>query len=247
MNQITFNWDEHSEDRDLAMAVSEQPQQRLTAYGTRAASDTELLAMILQGNGTRPELAVQIARRLMVEAGSIAGLLAWEASDYQRLKGIGQVKGLQLTAIAEIARRMMTPSQTEAPLLDRPILVAKYFRPIVAGLTIEKFWVCLLNRKNRLIKRVEITSGTATSTLAHPREVFRAALSERAPVTALCVVHNHPSGSPDPSAADIRLTRILREASRTLGLDFLDHVIVGDPSVDPTGLGYHSFREAGAL
>jgi DNA repair protein RadC len=179
----------------------------------------------------------------------LAGLLSWEAVDYRRMKGIGPVKGLQLAALAEIARRMMAP-RTEAPLLNRPELVAHHFRPIVAGLAVEKFWVCLLNRRNRLIKVVEITSGTATQTLTHPREVFREVLrggGGRTPVSALCVVHNHPSGSPEPSAADCQCTRVLREAARTLDLDLLDHVIVVDPALDPNGRGYHSFRESGVL
>jgi len=250
MNQITFDFGEVRTGPDFTMAVSEQPQQRLENFGVSAVSDTELLAMILQGNGTRPEEAVTIASRLMAEAGSIAGLASWQAPDYRRMKGIGAVKGLQLAAVAEIARRMMTEKQEAAPLLNRPELIAEYFRPIVRWLAVEKFWVVLLNRKNRLIKRVEITSGTATAALAHPREVFRAALREGAatPVTGLACIHNHPSGSPELSAADVQVTRVLREASKTIDIELLDHVIVvGDVSADPTGKGYHSFRESGLL
>lgn len=247
MNQITFKWAERSDERDFTLAESEQPQQRLETFGVRAVSDTELLAILIQGNGTRPTRAVTMATRLIAEAGSMAGFLSWEAVDYRRMKGIGPIKGLQLAALAEIARRMMTASRTEAPLLNRPELIAQHFQPIVAGLAVEKFWVCLLNRKNRLIKTVEITSGTATQTLAHPREVFREALMGRTPVSALCVVHNHPSGSPEPSAADCQVTRVLRDGARTLDLDLLDHVIVGDPAADPSGRGYHSFRESGVL
>lgn len=246
MNQTTFEFSGHSTDEKFSMAVGEQPQQRLENFGVRAVSDTELLAMLIQGNGTPPTQAVAMATKLMAEAGSMAGFLSWEAVDFQRMKGIGKFKGLQLATLAEIARRMMT-SQTEAPVLNRPELVAQHFRPIIAGLAIEKFWVCLLNRKNRLIKSVEITSGTATTTLAHPREVFREALRGRIPVAALCVVHNHPSGSPEPSAADVSITRVLRDGARTLDLDLIDHVIVGDPAVDPSGRGYHSFRESGVL
>lgn len=174
------------------MAVSEQPPQRLEDFGVNAVSDTELLAMVLHGNGTRPEQAVMLATRLIAEAGSLATLLAWGAPEYRRLKGIGRIKGLQLAAIAEIARRMMTTPRTVAPQLDRADLVAAYMMPIAAGLQIEKFWVLCLDRKNRLKKRVELTTGTATSSLAHPREVFRAAIQEAA-VSVICV-HNHPSG-----------------------------------------------------
>jgi DNA repair protein RadC len=102
-----------------------------------------------------------------------------------------------------------------------------------------------LNRKNRLIKRVEITSGTATAALAHPREVFRAAIRESA--SAVICAHNHPSGDPAPSAPDVQVTRQLREAAKAVDIELLDHVIVGRAAADPQGRGYFSFREAGML
>src|SRR5687767_10836376 len=106
-------------------------------------------------------------------------------------------------------------------------------------------WVLCLNRKNRLLKQVETTSGTATSALAHPREVYRAAIRESA--TGIACVHNHPSGDPAPSALDMHVTRLLREAAKTVDIELLDHVIVGRASADPTSRGYFSFREAGLL
>ena len=245
MNQFTLDLGDCSTGQEFTMAVGEQPQQRLEHFGTSAVSDTELLAMVLQGNGTRPAEAVTIASRLMAEAGSIPGLIAWNASDYRRMKGIGQIKGLQLAAIAEIARRMMTSERAAAPLLNRPELVAAHFAPIVIGLAIEKFWVLCLNRKNRLIKRVEVTSGTATAALAHPREVFRAAVRESA--TSIVCAHNHPSGDPAPSAPDMQVTRALREAAKAVDIELIDHVIVGRADADPSGKGYFSFREAGML
>jgi DNA repair protein RadC len=245
MNQTTFEFDGHSTEAEFTMAVSEQPPQRLENFGVRAVSDTELLAIILQGNGTRPELAIQIATGLIAEAGSIAGLVAWDALDYRQTKGIGRIKGLQLTAVAEIARRMMAGARASAPLLNRADLAAAHLAPSVAGLHIEKFWVLCLNRKNRLIKQVEITSGTATAALAHPREVFRAAVRESA--SALICAHNHPSGDPAPSAPDLQVTRQLREAAKAVDITLLDHVIIGRPEADPLGRGHYSFREAGLL
>lgn len=112
-------------------------------------------------------------------------------------------------------------------------------------LEVEKFWVLCLNRKNRLLKRVELTSGTATAALAHPREVFRAAIRESS--TAIVCAHNHPSGDPAPSAPDMHVTRVIREASKAVDIDFIDHVIVGRPEADPLAKGYFSFREAGIL
>lgn len=102
-----------------------------------------------------------------------------------------------------------------------------------------------LNRKNRLLKLAEITSGTATAALAHPREVFRAAVRESS--SAIVCVHNHPSGDPTPSAADVQVTRQLREAARAVDIELLDHVVIGRAANDPLNRGFYSFREAGLL
>jgi DNA repair protein RadC len=241
----TFEFDGHSTEAEFTMAVGEQPPQRLENFGVKAVSDTELLAMLLQGNGTRPEHAIQIATGLIAEAGSIAGLIAWDALDYRQTKGIGRIKGLQLAAMAEIARRMMAGPRAAAPLLNRADLAAAYLAPTAAGLHIEKFWVLCLNRKNRLIKQVEITSGTATAALAHPREVFRAAIRESA--SAILCAHNHPSGDPAPSLQDVQVTNQLREAARTIDITLVDHVILGRADADPLSRGYYSFRSAGMI
>jgi DNA repair protein RadC len=186
-----------------------------------------------------------LASRLVTEAGSLAGLITWSAADFQKLKGIGRVKALQLVTVMEVARRVIGQQAGDAPLLNRADLIAAYFQPIVAGLDVEKFWVVCLNRKNRLLKRVEVTSGTATAALAHPREVFRAAIRESA--AAVVCVHNHPSGDPAPSAADVQVTRQLREAAKAVDIALLDHVIVGRVAADPLGRGFYSFREGGML
>jgi DNA repair protein RadC len=148
-------------------------------------------------------------------------------------------------AIMEIARRVIGRPSEEGPVLNKAELVAEYLRPQTVGLDVEKFWVLCLNRKNRLMKRVEVTSGTATATLAHPREVFRAAIRESA--CSLVCAHSHPSGDPASSSADVEITRLLREASKTVEITLLDHVIVGRVGADPLGKGYFSFREAGLL
>ncbi len=225
-------------------AVAERPQERLEKFGAGALSDTELLAMLLR-SGTRGHDVLTLATRLIGEAGSLAGLIVWRADDFEKLKGIGRVKALQLVTVMEVARRVVGQQTGESPLLNRAELVTAYFQPVVFGLEVEKFWVLCLNRKNRLIKRVEITSGTATAALAHPREVFRAAIRESA--TAVVCVHNHPSGDPAPSAADLQVTRQLREAARAVDIELLDHVIVGRSGADPLGRGWFSFRDAGIL
>lgn len=226
------------------MACSDRPQQRIEASGPSALSDTELISLLI-GSGTQGNDALNIARRLMVEAGSIARLATWKPADFRRIKGIGKIKAHRLVAIAEMARRAIAHRCGDLPILSRADLVAEYFESIVFGLEVEKFWVLCLNRKNRLIKRAEVTSGTATNSLVHPREVFREAIREGA--SALICVHNHPSGDPTPSSADIQVTRQLREAAKTVCIDLLDHVVVGRQGADPSCKGYYSFRESGLL
>jgi DNA repair protein RadC len=227
------------------LAVNDRPQERLEKLGPAALSDTELLAMLLR-SGSKGHNVISIAQRLIAEAGSLPALVRWNESDFRRLTGIGRVKALQLVTVMEIVRRSQTRGpEAEEQVLNRPELILAHFTPQLAGLAVEKFWVLCLNRKNRLLKQVEITSGTATSSLAHPREVFRAAIRHGA--TAVVCVHNHPSGDPAPSAADVQVTRQLREAAKAVDIDLLDHVIVGRPAADPLGRGFYSFREAGVL
>ena len=109
----------------------------------------------------------------------------------------------------------------------------------------ESLWVICLDRKNKPISRTMVTLGTLTSSLAHPREIFKIAILASA--AAIVVSHNHPSGDPAPSAADVQVTRQLREAAKALDIELMDHVVCGDAKADPRGLGYYSFREAGVL
>lgn len=225
-------------------AVGERPQERLEKFGPAALSDTELLALLLR-SGVRGTDVLTVASNLVAEAGSLGALITWKPAEFARRRGIGRVKALQLVTVMEIARRVVTQQHGDMPLLNRADLVAAYVESLACGLEVEKFWVLCLNRKNRLLKRVEITSGTATAALAHPREVFRAAIRESA--SAVVCAHNHPSGDPSPSAPDVQVTRQLREAAKAIDIELLDHVIVGRSAADPLGRGFFSFREAGML
>jgi DNA repair protein RadC len=226
------------------LAVGERPQERLEKLGPTALSDTELLAMLLR-SGSKGHNVLLISQQLITQAGSLEALIRWTERDFSRLKGIGRIKALQLVTVMEISRRVLVQGGSTEPVLNRPDLVMQHFHAQIAALSVEKFWVLCLNRKNRLLKQVEVSSGTATSSLAHPREVFREAIRQGA--TAIVCVHNHPSGDPAPSAADIQVTRQLREAAKTVDIELLDHVIVGRSNSDPRGIGYYSFREAGVL
>lgn len=244
MIQLNLLTDEGGIERHFTLACGERPQERMENYGAGSLSDAELIAMLLQGNGMTPEATVLAASRLIAAAGSMAGLATWTSADYRRVKGIGRIKGMQLATLTEIARRMMD-TRTDRPVLQRPDQIATYLRPIATGLQVEKFWVLCLNRKNRLIRRVEISSGTATATVVHPREVFRAVI--QASATAFVCAHNHPSGDPAPSTADLHVTRQLREAAKAVDIPLVDHVVVGNVDGDPLARGYYSFREMGLL
>jgi DNA repair protein RadC len=227
-----------------ATATGERPQERLEKLGAKALNDIELLALLLR-SGTRGQDVMTLSTRLLAEAKSIPGLLEWKEPEFRRWRGVGRVKAVQLVAVMEFAKRAHQGVATEPAILNQATRIVAALAASVEGLQVEKFWVLCLNRRNRLLKQVEVSSGTATATLAHPREVFRPAIREAA--AAIVCAHNHPSGDPSPSAADIQLTRQLREAASAVDIPLLDHVIIGRRGADPLGRGYYSFREAGLL
>jgi len=236
--------DRYAYPRLKDLAVHERPQERLSRLGAAALSDTELLAMMLR-SGTAKWDVLALSSHLIRMAGSLHQVVRMSKEDFLQVDGIGEVKALQLVAIMEVARRVIQAEKVEQPLLDRADKVFAELQPLLTGLEVEKFQVLCLNRKNRLIRRVEATSGTASSSLVHPREVFREAI--RMGASSVIVAHNHPSGDPAPSAADIRVTRQLREASAVIGIDLLDHIIVGEVIADPRQQGYYSFHDSGLI
>ncbi|MBK1879463.1 RadC family protein [Pelagicoccus mobilis] len=226
------------------LSVSERPQERLESLGAQSLSDTELIAMILR-SGSKGRNVLSVASEILRAGGSLNGLLNWSDAEFRNIKGIGKVKALQLLTIIEICRRVRDRSPSKEPILDSPDLVFQHMQTHSDSLQVEKFWTLSLNRKNRLLRRTEVSSGTASNSLVHPREVFREAIRQGA--SAVICVHNHPSGDPAPSAADIKVTRQLRESAKIIGIDLLDHVICGSQQHDPRQQGYYSFQEAGLL
>lgn len=225
------------------LPIGERPQERLQTKGPEALSDAELLAIVLR-SGTRGLDVLSLSHEILRGIGSLRGLLRMAPEDLRKYPGIGEVKALQLQSMIEISRRILSNGEA-APLMDSPEKIYRWLKPIADGEPVEKFWVISLNRKNRLLRCTAVTSGTATASLVHPREVFREAIQNSA--SALVCAHNHPSGDPSPSQADIRATRQLREAAKVVQLDLLDHVVIGQSEHDPNGTGYYSFAEAGLL
>jgi DNA repair protein RadC len=213
---------------------------RVETMGPSALNDAEILALLL-GSGRG---AMAIARELLRVAGSLSGLRAMSEGELRRVKGVGRTTALQVMSGLELGRRASRVT-AESPVLNQADAIAAFMAQYVEGLEIERFYVLSLNRRNRLKKCSEISSGTATATLAHPRECLKQAIVCSA--SALVACHNHPSGDPSPSAADMQLTRQLREAATAVDIPLVDHVIVGRRGADPLGRGYYSFREAGLL
>ena len=227
------------------IAVGERPQERLEKHGASALSDTELLAMLLR-SGTRGQDVLTLASRLIADAGSLAALVSWRPAEFGKLRGHWPGE-IQLITVAKSratssSNRWATLRCSTACRADCDIpatfCVRAGCRKILGALPQPE--------ENRLVKRVEISSGTATTALAHPREVFRAAIRESA--AAIVCIHNHPSGDPAPSAPDLHVTRAgsARDA-KAVDIDLIDHVIVGRVGADPLGRGYFSFRDAGML
>ena len=199
--------------------------------------------LIRSGNAKRDVLA--IADDIINQSDSLFGLLKWDASDFQRIQGIGKIKALQLSTQIEIAKRMMQSKRSSQIFLDEAQKVWDYLYPEVRADTVEKVWVLCLDRKNKLIRAEPITSGTASSSLVHPREVFRPAIRHGA--SAIILAHNHPSGDPTPSSADLKVTKKILEASKAVDLSMLDHVIIGEPDSCPQSQGFYSFSDGGLL
>ena len=221
-----------------AMAETERPQERLESFGPSSLSDCELLSIIIR-SGNKSQNVLQLSQNLLSQAGSLYHLVQWSIKDFQKVKGIGKVKSAQLVTVLELVRRILVQKENQKiEAFNDAEKVYRYFKSRIQGISVEKFYSLLLNRRNHLIRCVEVSSGTVSSSLAHPREVFREAIRYNA--SAIIAVHNHPSGDPQPSKQDLDVTKCLKEASKTIKISMLDHIIVAEN-------GYYSFAENGLL
>lgn len=219
-----------------------RPRELLLERGCSAVSDDLLLAILLR-TGARGCNVIEMSRRLLHRYGSLKELATASPEELISLKipGLGKVKAVELSATLEIARRVSASPVVRASIKE-PSMVVDILLPLVADIDREIFLVLPLDRKNRLKGRpVQISEGTVDSSLVHPREVFRECV--RVSAVSVIVSHNHPSGDPTPSAEDLRITRQLIEAGKTLGIPVLDHIIIGNEAImDP---GYISLRDKG--
>ncbi|MBT8495385.1 MAG: DNA repair protein RadC [Deltaproteobacteria bacterium] len=201
---------------------AERPRERLAVHGPEAMSADQLVAVVL-GCGQAGESALELARRILAEVGGLSRLSRARAGELCALRGLGPARATRLEAAFALGRRALGAVSAH-PTVAGAEDVYQLMQPLVAGLAHESFWVLALSVKNQVLERREIGRGSLTGVDVHPREVFRFLITARA--AAGVVVHNHPSGDPNPSPEDLELTHRLRACGQLVGVPLVDHVIV---------------------
>jgi DNA repair protein RadC len=205
--------------------AGERPRERLAALGTDALSNAELIAILLR-TGLKGANAVEVGRQLLQKFGTLNALARASVVDLQKVRGIGRDKAVTLMAAFALAQKMAVELQMDSPVLDNPENVVALLRARNLVKDVESLQVLLLNTRHKLIRVVdEHIEGTLDTLLVHPREVFKSAIAANA--AAVVLAHNHPSGDPTPSEADIKVTRDLIRAGQLLKIEVLDHIIIG--------------------
>ncbi len=208
----------------------ERPRERLLKFGADGLSAAQLLAIILRTGG-KDKSAIELARELLMHFSSLKEMEDASLAEFSTIKGMGSAKIAQLKAAFELGRRLLqsgTGDTLQIPSFKNSKEVYEYYRPKFYGLKKERFLCALLDTKNRVFKEKVVSDGTLTSSLVHPREVFRYAIKEAA--ASVLFVHNHPSGDPNPSKDDINITKRLIDTGKLVGINVLDHIIVSDGS-----------------
>jgi DNA repair protein RadC len=219
------------------LSPADRPREKLLAHGAAALGDNELVALVL-GSGCRDRDALAVSNELLAAHGGIRGLVRSSADDLGHAPGVGRAKAAQLLAAIELGRRTLTQAPRDRVQLLAPRETAAFLMPAYGGRAVERFGLVLLDTKYRVIRTTLVAVGTLNSSVVQPRDVFREAAIGSA--AAIVVFHNHPSGDPTPSQDDVDLTRRLAAAGRLLGIEVVDHIILGDAR-------YCSFKELGKL
>ncbi len=208
------------------LPVSERPRERLQKFGVEALSAQEILALLL-GRGIAGESVTVTAQRLLSRFGNLKGIAGASVEELAEVKGIGLAKAAQIKAAFELANRLEGyPEPGKKLSVKTPDEVVSLVRGRLRGKKKEHFLVLLLDTRGQLIKTSEVSVGSLDSSIVHPREVFKEAMSASA--ASVIFVHNHPSGDPEPSEDDVKLTERLVQAGEIMGIDVLDHIIIGD-------------------
>ncbi len=219
-------------------AEDDRPREKLLAKGRAALSDAELLAILI-GSGTTRLSAVDVGMRMLQGVGNDLNQLARESvKQLCRHPGIGPAKAITVVAALELGRRRREADAAPRTTITCSRDIYNVIRPNLMDLPHEEFWVILLNRANVVMRKTAISRGGVAGTVADPKMIFKEALEQLA--SSIILVHNHPSGNRNPSAADIQLTKKLKEAGNFLDLPILDHLIFAES-------GYYSFADEGML
>ncbi len=217
----------------------ERPREKLLARGADTLSDAELLALVLRtGDASGGASAMDLARTLLAQFGSLRELGRATVAELCRTKGIGPAKAAELLAVAEIARRFEGEALRPGDRFTSSAEVFRYYNGRLADRRKEVFLALLLDSKNRIIREVQVSEGSLTASIVHPREVFAPVVRDSA--AAVLFVHNHPSGDPSPSREDLEITTRLCQAGDLMGVRVLDHIIIGRGE-------YVSFADRGLL
>ena len=221
------------------LPIEERPYEKLEKYGPKALTDAELLAIIIR-TGSRGEASTITASRILnIDRRGLAAIHMLDIKQLMTINGIGRVKSIQLKALAEIAKRLSKSTSIEKLCIDSPASIANIYMEEMRYHEREHFKVIFLNTKNAIIGDKDISIGTVNASLVDPREIFKMALSYKA--VHLILMPNHPSGNPTPSQSDIEVTKRMVKAGNVLGMDILDHIIIGDGnyiSLKEQGLGF---------
>lgn len=216
----------------------DRPREKLLLKGTSALSDAELIAILL-GSGTAKLSAVDVAKKILAHVdNNLDNLAKLSIKELMKAKGIGEAKAITIVAAMELGRRRKEQAPEEKPKLESSLSAFNLIKGDLQDLPHEEFWVLLINRANRLIKKKRISEGGVSGTVADPKIIFKLAVDELA--SGIILAHNHPSKNLKPSESDISLTKKLKEAGKFLEIAVLDHIIVG-------GHQYFSFADEGLI
>lgn len=210
------------------MYKNERPYEKCMDLGANYLSNAELLAVLLR-TGTKGKSALDLAQQLLGTECGEEGLLNIHSFTLEKLKsikGIGTVKAVQILCLSELAKRLAKTNAKERLIFNRPSTIAQYYMEDMRHQNEEHIKLLMLNTKSKLLGEKQLSKGTVNTAVVTPREVFIEALEKKA--TAVVLIHNHPSGDPTPSENDVLLTKRIKEAGKMIGIELLDHIIIGD-------------------